>query len=138
MNPEAFLQAHREWRGVEDPCPDCGGSGVRTYSSTSLWRRGISGQAFTNGVCDKCWGSGDDNRPWTDLRKMEATFDDRVRVTAEDNLLRRLGSAYYPKEVFEQIADILETQTRKRKGVSTEFKQICNRLANVLKEMGKQ
>ena len=59
-----------EWRGVEHGCEclACGGAGVRSYPSTSTWRGGIGGQAFTTDVCDKCWGSGDRNNAWPSHR----------------------------------------------------------------------
>lgn len=70
------------WRGIEDPCATCGGSGVRTYANTATWRRaGLAGQALTADVCDKCWGSGDTGRTWTDLRKTEQ------RIKALENAL---------------------------------------------------
>lgn len=73
---ERFWQDACEWRGVdpECACKDCYGSGVKTYSSTATWRGGIGGQAVTSAVCDKCWGSGNSNKPWANLRKMQATF----------------------------------------------------------------
>lgn len=55
-------------RGIETPCKKCSGYGVRLYGSTATWRGGIGGQAMTNDVCDKCWGSGDENRPWPSWR----------------------------------------------------------------------
>lgn len=134
MTPIDYLA----WRDIAHPCPDCGGSGVKTYSSTALWRRGIGGQAFTNGVCDKCWGSGDSTRPWVDLRKLEETFDERVRGAAEAYITGRAGSRYYPKVVFQLVAELLESQTRKRKGVSIEYKQVCQRLADAVRGMGKE
>lgn len=62
-----------EMRGLDPedkPCRDCGGLGVKAYGSTATWHGGIGGQAITNGVCDKCWGSGDSSNPWTNLRRM--------------------------------------------------------------------
>jgi len=59
-------------RGVEMPCKGCGGLGVRVYGDTSTWMGGIGGQTMTLGVCDKCWGSGDTDKPWTNLRKLQA------------------------------------------------------------------
>lgn len=54
-----------EWeRGIEDPCKKCGGSGYIWYGSTSTYWGGVGGSAITKGVCDKCWGSGEENRPW--------------------------------------------------------------------------
>lgn len=64
-------------------------------------------------------------------------MDERVRQAAESKLTRQLGAEYYSKEVFQQMAEVLEAQTRKRKGVSTELKQVCNRLANLMRGMGK-
>jgi len=61
---EMFL----EWRDIETPCPSCNGSGIKTYGSTATWRGGVGGQMLTNGVCDKCWGSGDANKPLPNLR----------------------------------------------------------------------
>lgn len=57
-----------EQRGIGNACRDCGGFGVKTYPSTSTWRGGIGGQMMTNGVCDKCWGSGDADRKWPSHR----------------------------------------------------------------------
>ena len=63
------------WRGIDreggdTPCTSCAGSGVRTYGDTSTWRGGYGGQMMTPDICDKCWGSGNANKPWTDLRKL--------------------------------------------------------------------
>lgn len=61
-----------EWRDVEHGCEclACGGAGVKSYPSTSTWRGGIGGQAFTTDVCDKCWGSGDRNNAWPSHRAL--------------------------------------------------------------------
>lgn len=65
------------WRGVDrgagdEPCKRCSGSGIAAYSSASTWRGGISGQVITSDVCDKCWGSGNAEKPWVNLRKLES------------------------------------------------------------------
>ncbi len=57
----------------EDQCPACGGSGYVVYGSTATWRGGVGGQALTEGVCDKCWGSGNRHRPWPSHRLLERT-----------------------------------------------------------------
>ncbi len=56
------------FRGIEHICPACSGAGVRAYASTATWHGGIGGQMITGGICDKCWGSGDDESPWLNLR----------------------------------------------------------------------
>jgi hypothetical protein len=55
-----------------DMCRECGGSGYKLYGSTATWRGGIGGQAMTDGVCDYCWGSGSNSKPWPSWRKYEA------------------------------------------------------------------
>ena len=72
-----------EFRGVETPCPGCNGIGVKTYGNTSTWMGGIGGSAMTNGVCDKCWGSGDENKKWMNLRSVMSQKSALERVTAE-------------------------------------------------------
>jgi len=64
-----------EWRGILENeyddgkcCKGCSGTGYKVYGSTSTWSGGIGGQQITSGICDKCWGSGDINNPWTNLR----------------------------------------------------------------------
>lgn len=63
------------WRGIDrgdgdEPCKRCSGSGIAAYGSASTWRGGISGQVITSDVCDKCWGSGNAEHPWVNLRKL--------------------------------------------------------------------
>jgi hypothetical protein len=87
LDPEEFhkraLKWALEWRGIEDPCPHCGGSGVQTYGSTATWRRGIGGQALTQDVCDQCWGSGDAHRKGVDQRQMESALRRLAKLEAE-------------------------------------------------------
>lgn len=68
----AFRERALEWRAVEDPCDSCGGSGVKTYGSTSTWRGGVGGQMVTTDVCDACWGRGDKVRTGANLREIES------------------------------------------------------------------
>lgn len=71
------LEDTLEWRGIniiagDQVCVSCGGSGVKAYANTSLWRGGVGGQTITTGICDHCWGSGHDNKPWENLRLVES------------------------------------------------------------------
>ena len=77
------------WRGVETPCEMCRGSGVRPYASTATWRGGIGGCAITRDLCDTCWGSGDKDHHWTDLRK----WQDTMQADIERLALTRLSDA---------------------------------------------
>ena len=79
---EEYFQDFLQMRGVETPCHRCSGLGVRGYGDTSTWRGGIGGQIMSSGICDHCWGSGDENNHWTDLRKID-------ELVAENEKLRR-------------------------------------------------
>jgi hypothetical protein len=66
-----------EWRGIsrdmgDTPCKRCHGSGRAMYGDSTTWRGGFGGQAITGDVCDQCWGSGNAEKPWTNLRKVAA------------------------------------------------------------------
>lgn len=76
---ERFLEA----RGVETPCKRCSGLGTRTYGSTATWHGGIGGQMITTSVCDKCWGSGDEGRPWRSWREIESLITENKRLQAK-------------------------------------------------------
>jgi hypothetical protein len=67
---EQRIQCFLDWRGVEGPCTVCGGTGKKAYGSTATWHGGIGGATMTSGVCDHCWGSGDEHNHGADLRKM--------------------------------------------------------------------
>ena len=74
LSSEELWQVCLEWRGInkEDACGDCGGSGVKTYANTATWHsHSIVGQALTDDVCNICWGSGNKNKPWTNLSKLQ-------------------------------------------------------------------
>jgi RecJ-like exonuclease len=64
------------WRKIDPEysndivCERCSGSGVLSYSNTSTWYHSAGGQQITSDVCDLCWGSGKQNKPGADLRKL--------------------------------------------------------------------
>jgi len=49
-------------------CKRCRGKGSQTYGSTATWMGGVGGQAFTEGVCDECWGTGRADRKGPNLK----------------------------------------------------------------------
>lgn len=51
-------------------CEPCHGLGVRAYGSTATWRGSAGGMAITSDVCDRCWGSGNADRPWPSHRNL--------------------------------------------------------------------
>lgn len=64
-----FITIH--WASEINVCTECNGNGFKYYDSTATWRGGIGGAAVTKDVCDVCWGSGDDQNPLTDLKKLD-------------------------------------------------------------------
>jgi len=56
---------HQHEEGV---CERCGSVGSFMYGNTSTWRNGVGGSMMTVGVCDKCWGSGSQEKPWPSWR----------------------------------------------------------------------
>lgn len=52
-------------------CPRCDGIGRLSYGDTSTWRGGVGGQAFTEDVCDLCWGTGRRDVVGANLRRMK-------------------------------------------------------------------
>ncbi len=83
------LQSRREnmhydmllWRGItpdfDKVCRSCSGAGIKVYGSTSTWRGGIGGQMMTSDVCDKCWGSGKEEKPWLSHRHAAALLKEK-------------------------------------------------------------
>jgi len=65
-----------EFRGldpdIDQPCKGCDGAGTKAYGSTATWHGGAGGQAITTDVCDRCWGSGNANRPWPSWRERKS------------------------------------------------------------------
>lgn len=64
-----LLEARNIEPGCE--CRNCGGSGVAAYGSTATWRGGVGGQVITVDVCNSCWGSGNQHKPWPSHRIIE-------------------------------------------------------------------
>lgn len=69
-----------EMRGVQTPCRRCQGLGTYAYGNTATWHGGIGGAAMTNGICNWCWGSGDDIYHWLNLKDYEAMKKNYERI----------------------------------------------------------
>ena len=138
-----FAAKALEWRGVDTPCERCGGSGVFSYASTALWRGGMGGASISNGVCDHCWGSGDANNPWTDLRALRDTENERIAKAAGKLLERSIGAEFETiKPAIEHLCALLDKQARRRKPPTGEdfrgqrnWEIVCSGLSNALRKM---
>jgi hypothetical protein len=80
---EQRLECFKSWRNIETLCTVCSGAGVRAYSSTTGWHGGIGGQMMISGVCDHCWGSGDEHRHGADLRRIESELNHYKSLAAK-------------------------------------------------------
>ena len=67
------------WRFIDpslpatEVCNKCDGTGKYMYANTNTYMSApglLSGQAITEDLCDQCWGSGQANRPYTDVRAL--------------------------------------------------------------------
>ena len=122
-------------RGVdpEAVCEACAGVGVRVYSNTSTWRKGVGGQAITSGICDVCWGSGDPEKPWLNLRELEAQKAIEIAQRALTAVIDSCAAnSSATKGSIKEIIVVLDKLTRARKtGLWTA--PLANSLANILR-----
>lgn len=121
-------------RGVHAPCAKCRGLGSFLYGSTSTWRGGMGGCAMTWDVCDTCWGSGDAEKTWTDIRQLEAEQDRQVRIRAMRWLSTSIGANHYSmhKAILE-LAGELDKFVRGRKERAPYFAELCRMFASELR-----
>lgn len=138
MTEDEFRLRLLNWRGIEDPCEMCGGSGVRLYGSTSTWRGGIGGQMVTSDVCDACWGSGDRFRHGCNLRRLRAEESKRVAEQAADLLARSAGATLNSARgevwaIVKVLRDAADAEARARKPKHGRwFPDMARALANAL------
>ena len=87
-------------RDIEKVCSSCLGWGIKAYGDTSTWGKGIGGQMMTSDVCDKCWGSGDESKPWKSWKELQS-------LTKENEVLR--------EQNLDAVKDYKELQSLKSK-----------------------
>lgn len=132
---ENFWQVVCEYRGVQDPCPKCDGLGVQVYANTAGWSGGIGGQTPTSGVCSSCWGSGDKNKPWLNLRDLDSKIKKLAQEEGEKYLEKTIGARYYERKYFASVCDLLDKESRKRKH-EYDYKSFLMRLSGIIKQFG--
>jgi len=98
---ERFL----DWRDVTGaPCTKCRGAGRCSYPDTSTYMGGLSAQSFTSDVCDRCWGTGSEEKRGVDLRALRTriaelegdakTFRHLLNIAQQVYGLESIGDAY--------------------------------------------
>lgn len=113
---EDLYKAILDYRGIINPCKKCSGFGECTYGSTATWRGGIGGQSCTSDVCDKCWGSGNADRPWTNIREVEKRRKNWEESQCLEYLAQRSGANLGRiKNRFLQLSEMCLKESRKRK-----------------------
>lgn len=72
LSQEEFQVKAHEWmmahRGAHRACGRCQGFGTQMYGSGSTYLGGIAGAVCTMDLCSKCWGSGDESRPFRNVK----------------------------------------------------------------------
>ena len=100
-------------RDIEKVCSSCLGWGIKAYGDTSTWGKGIGGQMMTSDVCDKCWGSGDESKPWKSWKELQS-------LTKENEVLR--------EQNLDAVKDYKELQFTKARIKLLEQKLIDNNI----------
>ena len=60
-------------------CSKCQGSGRALYANSKGWRnKGVAQETID--ICDRCWGSGDPENPWLDLRHMLQALNQTIPI----------------------------------------------------------
>jgi len=113
---------------IEHPCPRCSGEGLRCYNNGSGWRGGVSFSKPTIDLCDECWGSGDAETPFRNLREFEAECERARSVSLLDEVLRWYRGAN--RAAVSELAALLHKIDEGRVGRGASF-AAC-RLAGVL------
>lgn len=134
MTDEELRQRMLDWRGVEDPCLTCDGSGRRAYGSTATWRGGIGGQTITGDVCDVCWGSGDRFRHGTNLRQLRNEEAHRTAERAVDLLAKSCGVQFKSSwsDVHHLILEFDKILDRRKDALNVFRRALLMDLRNVL------
>ena len=88
-------------RDIEKVCSSCLGWGIKAYGDTSTWGKGIGGQMMTSDVCDKCWGSGDESKPWKSWKELQSG---KLRQQSEEKDKRIEELSKYEWEMRKQLS----------------------------------
>lgn len=136
-----------EWRNVNTPCPGCSGAGSKAYGSTATWRGGLGGQAITMDVCDRCWGSGDKDCPWTSIRKLEAALKKcpgchvELQTLSETKRIIHAQLCDGDAALFDRLETALAAEIKRREAAErnvTELKSLVERNRDAARQWRRQ
>ena len=117
---------------ITNKCSYCDGSGYREYNHGSTWRRQVVGVfSCTVDVCDYCWGSGDCDNHWTNLREMHQRIKNETNLAGGEWFVERLKTTFIfgsrskksIEAMFKSLAEYCSKQTRRRKPLTNQEKE---------------
>lgn len=136
--PEAWTDLGERLRGFCNNaagvgCPECFGTGNKTYGSTATWRGGMGGASMTKGICDVCWGTGRTDVTGADQRKMRDILYNRDLLASAQWFSRRIGTAFnLHRQHFITVADKI---SRARWGADFNLNRVADAVADALREL---
>lgn len=115
-------------------CAPCGGWGVKWYSSGATWRGGVGTTSSEQDVCNVCWGSGNTDRPWPNLKTLEADTAKLVQERALTLLVDAAGahSSVMQPAITELVLE-LQKFAKGRKPRPPFFVELCLSLIRTFK-----
>jgi hypothetical protein len=143
VNRDEILQQYLKHfrRNVHPPCSRCRGLGFYGYSNGGTYHDvSVATCSFEEDICDKCWGSGDDNRTWTNILEVERNKKEWDDEQCLKFLGRKLGVSLtkIPRRI-EQLADICSKESKRRKLPEGEspfwWSQEWDMLASILRSL---
>jgi hypothetical protein len=117
----------------EDQCPTCKGNGWHWYGSGDTYHGGMGTASCETDLCDKCWGSGDRHKTWTNVKALEDKWRDDLKKEAFTYIATRLGTQFdstWP--ALRELASELKRLSRSRKTRPRWFIESCEALAKII------
>lgn len=119
-------------RGVTSVCSRCHGLGTVAYSSGATWRGGMGVAQITYDLCDKCWGSGDEQRHFQNVRAAEKTHEQDICAACIRWLGEQIGVGDEVMRLrINEVADIVANVPR---GASERYRLLS--MERLLRRLG--
>jgi len=84
------------------------------YGSGATYHGGAGTASCERDICDVCWGSGDQENPFSDLLKREQAARERVAAATFEDFCKKVGGYVEPRHL-ELMAGFILAAGRKRK-----------------------